>query len=306
MDKVKYLIILMILTVFLTGCKGKDYKEAITFETNRQYQEAYKIYNNLGNYKDATVRASSCKEMLDLINEFQTNKKIVEEKNKEILQTISKAKRLIDGQEVPMDLTLITSMEKLIDEANAKIVEVIDIPQKGEDIKRETEKMKRIDYGTLLVDLTKTYEDLEKSIEIGKKVNAPTKEYIIECLGKIEEIIDKKAVTEENDPNGGLNKPGSYVEQIYFSSNLINQDSIIGNDVIEKGTQCGGSIEVYENTNDANKRNEYLASFDGTIFASGSHMVIGTIVIRTSNELKASEQKELEDKIIEALTGVEE
>ena len=67
----------------------------------------------------------------------------------------------------------------------------------------------------------------------------------------------------------------------------------------------GGGIEVYSTVEDAEKREEYLATYDGGIFASGTHTVVGTVVVRTSNELKASQQKEMEDKIIETLTHIE-
>ena len=53
------------------------------------------------------------------------------------------------------------------------------------------------------------------------------------------------------------------------------------------------------------KRNDYLAGFDGGIFASGSHKVIGTVLIRTSDHLTASQQEELETAIVEALTKVD-
>ena len=44
---------------------------------------------------------------------------------------------------------------------------------------------------------------------------------------------------------------------------------------------------------------------NGGIFASGTHTVIGTVLVRTSNELKASEQQDMEAKLIAALTYVE-
>ena len=64
--------------------------------------------------------------------------------------------------------------------------------------------------------------------------------------------------------------------------------------------------KVYSNVEDANSRNEYLAAFDGGFFASGSHTVIGTVVVRTSDELTASQQKTLEANIIAALTEIVE
>jgi hypothetical protein len=46
-----------------------------------------------------------------------------------------------------------------------------------------------------------------------------------------------------------------------------------------------------------------LTGFDGGVFSSGSHCVLGTLVIRTSNELTASKQKALEQAIIDVLEG---
>ena len=56
---------------------------------------------------------------------------------------------------------------------------------------------------------------------------------------------------------------------------------------------------------DAEKRRDYLATYDGTIYANGTHTVIGTVLVRTSNKLTATQQKELEQKIIDALTRLE-
>ena len=56
---------------------------------------------------------------------------------------------------------------------------------------------------------------------------------------------------------------------------------------------------------DAEKRRDYLATYDGTIYANGTHTVIGTVLVRTSNKLTATQQKELEQKVIDALTRLE-
>ena len=62
---------------------------------------------------------------------------------------------------------------------------------------------------------------------------------------------------------------------------------------------------MYQTEADAEKRNEYLTGFDGTLFDSGSHTVIGTVIVRTSDQLTASQQKELEANVIAALTALE-
>ena len=61
------------------------------------------------------------------------------------------------------------------------------------------------------------------------------------------------------------------------------------------------AAEVYETKEYAETRNAYLAGFDGTVFSSGSHTVCGTIVVRTSDKLTATQQQVLEDDIISAL-----
>ena len=136
-----------------------------------------------------------------------------------------------------------------------------------------------------------------------KLVTAPSEDYVIECLKKVPGILDIEAVTEDNDPMKNLNKPGWYTAHIYFSYKLVNQDDVYGDDLIDKGTDAGGSIEVYKTKNEADKRNEYLSAFDGGVLDSGSHTVIGTLVVRTSDELTSSEQSFLETNIIHALYG---
>ena len=74
---------------------------------------------------------------------------------------------------------------------------------------------------------------------------------------------------------------------------MLNISEILENILLEESNSY--TIEEAEN------RNSYLSSFDGGIFASGSHNTLGTIVVRTSNELTASQQKELEAKLINSL-----
>ena len=134
-------------------------------------------------------------------------------------------------------------------------------------------------------------------------VIVPTKDYVIERLSTISDIAKIAAVTVDNDPNGQLGKKGQYIEQIYFSSPLVNPE-YAGNldlDVIDAGTACGGSVEVYRTIADAEERDRHLAYYDGTDSSSGSHKAIGTLVIRTSSSLPLVDQKKLEEEIINAL-----
>ena len=136
------------------------------------------------------------------------------------------------------------------------------------------------------------------------KVDNPSEAYVIQRLKTIENVSDVSAVTEDNDPNKKLNKPGGYTATVYFTSDWVDQSNLryAGDTVIDKGTRGGGAVEVYANVKDAEKRNKYLEALDGSILDSGSHSVVGTCVVRTSCELTASQQKELETSVIEALT----
>lgn len=131
----------------------------------------------------------------------------------------------------------------------------------------------------------------------------PSEEYVIECLANVPGILEIEAVTEDTDPMKNLNKPGWYTAYVYFSYQLVNQEDVYGDDLLDKGTDAGGGVEVYQTKSDANKRNEYLAMFDGGVLSPGSHKVIGTCVVRTSDELTVSQQKVLENNIIYALKG---
>ncbi|MFR4032361.1 MAG: hypothetical protein ACLTZN_00440 [Streptococcus sp.] len=64
------------------------------------------------------------------------------------------------------------------------------------------------------------------------------------------------------DPNQGLNKQGSYTAAVYFADNEVT-NPVPGADLVAKGTDAGGCVEVYKTAEDAKKRNDYLSAFDG-------------------------------------------
>lgn len=163
----------------------------------------------------------------------------------------------------------------------------------------------------------------------GNKLVNPSEDYVISCLKTVNSITDIEAATETHDPNGKLNKQGGYTAAIYFRIEQIEiteeapewDDSVVysylvvngeknhlildegesSDSPVDVGTKGGGQIEVYSSANDAKKRDEYLSSFDGTAFTSGYHTVVGSMVIRTSEYLTASQQQQLADDVINAL-----
>ncbi len=184
---------------------------------------------------------------------------------------IAQAETLSTTEETPLDENVIPSLENAISEAKTIEFTVPSTPSGLEEINAETEKLKAIDYEADIQTLKDAENAVSESIEQMKLVTNPSEAFIIERLQGVEGIGEISAVTEDNDPNGQLGKEGGYTATIYFTSPMVDQSEVIGNTVIEKGTDGGGAVEVYANADDANKREDYLSAFDGSIFSSGSH-----------------------------------
>lgn len=127
----------------------------------------------------------------------------------------------------------------------------------------------------------------------------PSEQFVIKKLSELDIITGIEAATEDHDPNNRLHKQGGYTSAVYFTTTYLDPSTVYGETIIDKGTDGGGQIEVYENVTDAEKRNSYLENMDGVISLTGSHTILGSMVIRTSNKLTATQQKELEKIIID-------
>ncbi|HIT44538.1 MAG TPA: hypothetical protein IAC28_00395 [Candidatus Aphodovivens excrementavium] len=215
---------------------------------------------------------------------------------------IETAETLVAAGETPLDENVIPSLESAISEAKTVEFDAPAVPGSLEEVTAKTEELKSVDYAADIQALQDAEQAVNDSVEQMKLVTNPSETFVIERLQTVEGVGDISAVTEDNDPNGQLGKGGGYTATVYFSSPLVDQSLVYGDTIIEKGTDGGGAIEVYATVEDANKRNDYLAGYDGGILSSGSHTVVGTVLVRTSNELTASQQDQLEAAIIESLT----
>lgn len=129
-----------------------------------------------------------------------------------------------------------------------------------------------------------------------KLVTNPTVEYVITALSQIDTIT---GIELDPDPDD------EYVAKVFFTSNLVDQ-SDFGEDesVYEKGTDAGGSIDIFKTVDEAVERDKYLHGFDDNILLnSGSHAVVGTLVIRTSHKLDEDKQNTLTESIISMLVS---
>ena len=129
---------------------------------------------------------------------------------------------------------------------------------------------------------------------------------IASALKTIDTVDGVCIVTENNDPNGELNKKGGYIAAVYFSDNRADLESKSNpysnyKDICDEGTDAGGQIEVYSTTKDAKDRADYLSGFSG-ILGDGYDGGYGTSVIRISNKMTATQIKDLKEKVVDVLT----
>lgn len=217
---------------------------------------------------------------------------------------IATAEELVVTEERPLDETLKPALEDTISDAKTVEFKSPSMPSGIDNINAATEELKNTSFDDKTQALKDAETALSNSIEQRKLVTAPSEAFVIERLRGIDGVGEIAALTEETDNNGLLGKAGTYYAKIDFASPWIKDPYSIysGRSVAENSTDGGGSVEVFETEELTQKRNDYLGAFDGGMFASGSHKVLGTLIVRTSDELTASQQKKLEADIIASLT----
>lgn len=234
---------------------------------------------------------------------FNAAVKEVEAKNTELTSAMNDAQKILDKKEAVYDNTTKEAFITALSDAKAAQRKIPDLPKKTADINAETKKLSEpLDYSSVINAISEKQTAYQNSVLQMKQITNPNEDFVIQRLKGIPNISGYQAVTEDHDPNGNLNKQGGYTSTVYFSTPLIDQSSVYGNDIVDKGTECGGAIEVYASEEDAEKRDSYLASFDDAgMLNSGSHKVLGTIVIRTSTKLTATQQNEFTNNITNKL-----
>lgn len=234
----------------------------------------------------------------------------LDERNAELDSAVSELQDLMNSGETPLDQSTIEAASATIGEAQGSKQFAPEVPNDTEEINAEAVAVEGMgDYASQLDALSTAKTNLQNSIAQMKQVTNPSEQFVIQRISGLANITGVEAVTENNDPNGNLGKAGGYTACVYFSSDLVDQSKVYISDgysgIVGAGTDGGGAVEVYANAEDANKRNNYLAVFDGGVLSSGSHDVVGTCIVRTSHILTASQQKMLEGEIVDSLTKLE-
>lgn len=153
-----------------------------------------------------------------------------------------------------------------------------------------------------LLELSQTIQD---DIQMISQITDPDETWVMNRIKNAEHVIDAQCVTPNHDPNQMIGKKGGYKGCIYFSVSVIDPNTVKGKDIVDKGTDVGGCIEIYSTLEDAEARCSYLAGFDNTILYTGSYAIVGTMIIRTSYRLNDEQQYALTDEITLELTRMQ-
>ena len=301
MKKEIFVLLLAAVILTLSGCKRDDYDAACALQDAQNYAEAAAAFESLGNYEDAAQRAETCREWADSIAAFDAASTSLTEENAKLDAAIQRAEAAIDANKPAMDSNLYQPVKDTVAKAKDARVTVPDRPDELDDMQNLTAQMETADYTGLVEAITDACNDLDESIQQYAFVDAPDNARVLACLAKVPEILLTVEVTEETDGNNMLGKDGSYIGRIIFAASSVSEKVPTEKQLLSDGVDAGGTIEIFATRDDAEKRDMYLGLFDGSLLASGSHTVVGTVLVRTSNDLSASKQAALESAIIEAL-----
>lgn len=291
-------------------------------------------------YQEYLAEIEVCNESIanynDALNAYNSKAEEVISANDELDSAINEAQAVVDSGETPYEGEKVTVLSNTLKEARnnrvttpsfAEMIDTVvvdeDVAKSGKtaidevtaeldsisqfykdeisNVNEDTEALVIPDYSAELEVIASQQKELEDSYAIQKQIMEPSEDWVITRLGRVENVATIAPVTEEHDPNGKLNKAGGYTATVYFMSPLLGTQELTGDALIDKGTLGGGAIEVYRTVEDAESRDTYLGALDGGILSSGSHKVLGTMVIRTSDDLKASEQETLTNAIVAAM-----
>ena len=228
-------------------------------------------------------------------------------RNSKLDETISNLQNLMGAGDEPLDAGALDAASAAIGKAQAARQDAPEMPSDTDEIVQTASEIDGMgDYSAQLAELDGAQVNLQNSIDQLKLVTNPTEQFVIERLTGLPNITGVEAVTEQNDPNGKLGKQGGYSATVYFSSDLVDSSKTYADEaytgIPAVGADGGGAVEVYANVDDAQERDAYLGAFDGGLLSSGSHVVVGTCVVRTSDLLTASQQQTMQDAIIVSLT----
>lgn len=93
-------------------------------------------------------------------------------------------------------------------------------------------------------------------------------------------------ITEDNDPNGDIGRPGKYSQAVSVYDSRTECDEPLD-------ITCGAKIEVFDSKGDAEARSKYILDALKAVQMLGSeyHYINGASLLRVSGDIKPSQAK---------------
>lgn len=108
-------------------------------------------------------------------------------------------------------------------------------------------------------------------------------------------IGEIETYTAENDPNELLGRPGQYTGKVTFKDTRLPPDELAGE---EFDVANGGSVETFDNEDDAARRQEYLETGTQGIPAFAEYTYReGTVLLRVAGRLTPDQAAEYEEAL---------
>ncbi|MBR4157937.1 MAG: hypothetical protein IKR07_03375 [Oscillospiraceae bacterium] len=325
MKRVLCLLLALLTVLPMAGCTSRAEKEAAALEALRleaveSAKSAVRDYNEA-----ADAYKTEIEEVNGRIGE-------VLEVNAAFDEALDAVQARIDEEPIPYDPETLTALQEALASAREARVEdpvplEVTVETFAADDSLSTESAQALaaqaaqsaqqlrkcekpalmdvpDYSAQLAAVDAALEPYAASVERIRPVIAPSDEYVTERLLTVGTIAAANAVTEDHDPNGNLGKDGGYIGCVFFRDSRISVWSFRlnpgsdRNDPVDVGTQGGGSVEIYATQEEAEKRLPYLDRFKSQI---GIYGVLGSLVIRVTDQISRQKQRELFDSIKQAL-----
>lgn len=248
----------------------------------------------------------STPEQKEALARFDVEKARLEQQINTLNNLAKESEELADAPDKALNEDLRPELRQAAKDAYnaASAIKIPAAKSKVEEIDEQVATLKGIDLAPNIEAISTAKKALSDSFLQYKLVDNPTADYVLECLRRIDCLDKVVALTEETDPTNEIGKPGRYTGKVVAHSvNVEHYGYDSGTLTLEEiGNPAGGCAEIYASEEDAQRRDSDLKAMEGTIRNPGAHRVIGTVVLRASENQKTSEMNSLVDRMQVELT----
>lgn len=168
------------------------------------------------------------KPWLEASNEYKTITSKIKKENKKLEDSIGNLDKYINSSKKTYDENIPSEAKKVKKTAQQKMIIIEKKPFLISEIKKVNKKMdKNPDLSKEINSVNEMAKKYDISIKQMEKFNNPSEDYIKKRIASVETVTNFAAVTEDNDPNGNLNKAGGYTSTVFLKVVLLTKANLI-------------------------------------------------------------------------------